>query len=194
MSAEIQDMPQTPGAGESQYAVEMRHIRKEWPGVVANDDVSLSVLKGEIHAMVGENGPGKSTLTTSWRASAQQRRDFHQRSASRPEVRAIPSPLASAWHQHFTPIPPLTVGENIAGPRANQQRRFRDTAKANAAIRDLSRWAEMDPTRTGRDLPVGLQQRAETLKVLIVARISHPDEPRRARRRRPTISSRCCAA
>ena len=54
MTAEVRDMPQTPGAGESQYAVEMRHIRKEWPGVLANEDVSLSVLKGEI-SMIAEH-------------------------------------------------------------------------------------------------------------------------------------------
>ena len=41
-----------------QYAIEMRHIRKEFPGIVANDDITLQVKKGEIHAILGENGAG----------------------------------------------------------------------------------------------------------------------------------------
>src|SRR5436305_15305697 len=46
----------------SPYAVEMRDIYKSWPGVVANDHVNLKVRKGEIHALVGENGAGKTTM------------------------------------------------------------------------------------------------------------------------------------
>ena len=46
----------------AEYVIEMNHIRKEFPGIVANDDITLQLKKGEIHALLGENGAGKSTL------------------------------------------------------------------------------------------------------------------------------------
>ena len=46
----------------SEYVIEMRHITKIFPGIVANDDITLQLKKGEIHALLGENGAGKSTL------------------------------------------------------------------------------------------------------------------------------------
>ena len=58
----------------SEYIIEMLHITKEFPGIVANDDITLQLRKGEIHALLGENGAGKSTLMSvirmrSWRIS-----------------------------------------------------------------------------------------------------------------------------
>ena len=47
---------------EQQYAIEMLHITKKFPGIIANDDITLQLRKGEIHALLGENGAGKSTL------------------------------------------------------------------------------------------------------------------------------------
>ena len=47
---------------DSQYVIEMCHITKEFPGIKANDDITLQLRKGEIHALLGENGAGKSTL------------------------------------------------------------------------------------------------------------------------------------
>ena len=46
----------------NQYVIEMLHITKEFPGIKANDDITLQLKKGEIHALLGENGAGKSTL------------------------------------------------------------------------------------------------------------------------------------
>jgi general nucleoside transport system ATP-binding protein len=116
MTAEVRDMPQTPGAGESQYAVEMRHIRKEWPGVVANDDVSLSVLKGEIHALVGENGAGKSTLMNILYGLLKPNSGEIYINGQRIKAGGPRDTIAAGVgmvHQHFMLIPPLTVGENI---------------------------------------------------------------------------------
>jgi ABC-type uncharacterized transport system ATPase subunit len=184
MTAEIQDMPQTPGAGESQHAVEMRHIRKEWPGVVANDDVSLSVLKGEIHALVGENGAGKSTLMNILYGLLKPNSGEIFISGQRVKAGGPRDTIAAGVgmvHQHFMLIPPLTVGENIVlGYEPTNSGDFYDTAKANAAIRDLSsRYGlEIDPDARTGDLPVGLQQRAEILKVLYRgANILILDEP-----------------
>ena len=172
MTAEIQDMPQTPGAGESQYAVEMRHIRKEWPGVLANDDVSLSVLKGEIHALVGENGAGKSTLMNILYGLLKPNSGEIFINGQRIKASGPRDMIAAGVgmvHQHFMLIPPLSVGENIVlGYEPTASGDFYDTAKANEAIRDLSsRYGlEIDPDARTGDLPVGLQQRAEILKVL----------------------------
>ena len=47
-----------------QYVIEMLHITKEFPGIRANDDITLQLRKGEIHALLGENGAGKSTLSS----------------------------------------------------------------------------------------------------------------------------------
>src|SRR5215831_21395885 len=172
MTAETKDMPQTPGAGESQYAVEMRHIRKEWPGVVANDDVSLSVLKGEIHALVGENGAGKSTLMNILYGLLKPNSGEIFISGRRVKAGGPRDMIAvgvGMVHQHFMLIPPLSVGENIVlGYEPTNSGDFYDTTKANEAIRDLSsRYGlEIDPNARTGDLPVGLQQRVEILKVL----------------------------
>ena len=50
-----------PAEHESEYAIEMLHITKRFPGIIANDDITLQLRKGEIHALLGENGAGKST-------------------------------------------------------------------------------------------------------------------------------------
>ncbi len=49
-------------AAQAPYAIEMLHITKRFPGIIANDDITLQLKKGEIHALLGENGAGKSTL------------------------------------------------------------------------------------------------------------------------------------
>src|SRR4051794_25314369 len=172
MTADTKDMPQIPSAGESPYAIEMLHIRKEWPGVVANDDVSLDVLKGEIHALVGENGAGKSTLMNILYGLLKSNSGEISINGRRVKLGGPRDAIASGVgmvHQHFMLIPPLTVGENIVlGYEPTNGGDFYDTAKANAAIRDLSsRYGlEIDPDARTGDLPVGLQQRAEILKVL----------------------------
>lgn len=61
MNEEKINIPQNE-AGEAPYIIEMRNITKVFPGIVANDDITLQLKKGEIHALLGENGAGKSTL------------------------------------------------------------------------------------------------------------------------------------
>jgi len=97
-------------------AIEMRHITKTWPGVVANDHVNLKVRKGEIHALVGENGAGKTTLMNILYGL------IHPESGEiliNGQVAHISGPRDAIRlhigmvHQHFMLIPPLTVAENI---------------------------------------------------------------------------------
>lgn len=100
----------------SDYVIEMRNIRKEFPGIVANDDISLCVKQGEIHAILGENGAGKSTLMSIL---------FGLYHADRGEIYVkgnkvkINSPNDAndlgigMVHQHFKLIHNFTVTENI---------------------------------------------------------------------------------
>src|SRR5690349_21599087 len=94
----------------------MRGIRKEFPGVVANDDVSLDVRKGEVHALLGENGAGKSTLMNILYG-------LYHPDAGEIRLNGKPITFGSARdairagigmvHQHFMLIPVMTVAENI---------------------------------------------------------------------------------
>ena len=97
-------------------ALEMRGITKRYPGVVANDQINLSVRPGEIHALLGENGAGKSTLMNILYGLASPTRARSCWMAS-PSRSAGPSDAIdrgiSMVHQHFMLVPVLTVAENI---------------------------------------------------------------------------------
>jgi ABC-type uncharacterized transport system ATPase subunit len=172
MSTTAPESPQAATNGDGVFAVEMRHIYKTWPGVVANDDVNFSVRRGEIHALVGENGAGKSTLMNILYGLL--RPDSGQILVNG-KIAHISGPRDAIQlgigmvHQHFMLIPPLTVGENIVlGREPVHTVDVYDTAHANADIRRLSAQygLAIDPSAVTRDLPVGLQQRVEILKVL----------------------------
>src|SRR6266852_2794253 len=127
---------------DANLAVDMRGITKQFPGVLANNNVDFSVREGEIHALVGENGAGKSTLMNILYGL------IHPDSGEilingKPSHIAGPRDAIALGigmvHQHFMLIPPLTVGENIVlGREPVRQGGVYDTAKANADIRDLS--------------------------------------------------------
>jgi len=160
------------GAIDTSLALEMRHITKTWPGILANDDVSLAVRRGEIHALVGENGAGKSTLMNILYGLLRPDSGEISINGKRVDIRGPRDAIAHGIgmvHQHFMLIPPLTVGENIVLGREFVSRGdVYDRATANAAIRDLSAQygLAIDPNARTGDLPVGLQQRVEILKVL----------------------------
>lgn len=154
------------------FAVEMRNINKAWPGVVANNNLNLTVRKGEIHALVGENGAGKSTLMNILYGlihpdsgeiliNGQLAHINGPRDAIRLGIGMV--------HQHFMLIPPLTVAENIIlGREPGGIAGVLDFKKARADIQALSTQygLPIDPNARIEDLSVGLQQRVEILKVL----------------------------
>jgi ABC-type uncharacterized transport system ATPase subunit len=166
------------------YAVEMRGITKQFPGVLANDQVDLAVRAGEIHALVGENGAGKSTLMNVLYGLVH---------ADSGEIRIDDKPAhiggardaithgIGMVHQHFMLIPVFTVGENVMlGREPVTGPDFYDRGKARAEIAALARryGLALDPDARMDDLPVGLQQRAEIMKVLYRgANILVLDEP-----------------
>jgi len=164
--------------------LELRNITKRFPGVVANDGVSLSLHRGEILALLGENGAGKSTLMNV--AYGLYRADDGE-----VVIRGEPVMLASPRdaiargvgmvHQHFQLVQPMTVTENIMlGAEITRGGFMLDLDRARARVVDLSsRYGlSVDPDALIEDLPVGVQQRVEILKALYRnAEILILDEP-----------------
>ncbi len=165
------------------YAVEMHHVSKQFPLVIANDDVTFSVQKGEIHALVGENGAGKSTLMNILYGL------FHADSGTitvkGKKVHFLGPGDAIAHgigmvHQHFMLIPPLTVAENVVLGQEPSRKGFVDTVKANKIVQALSDQYKLkvDPAAKVETLSVGIEQRIEIIKVLYRgAEIMILDEP-----------------
>ena len=172
MSTEVREERPAASGGDAPYAIEMRHIRKAWPGVVANDDVTLAVRKGEIHALVGENGAGKSTLMNILYGLLKPDAGEISVNGARATINGPRDAIACGIgmvHQHFMLIPVFTVGENIVlGREPVENGDFYDRAEVTKRIHALSEQygLQIDPNANTGSLPVGLQQRVEILKVL----------------------------
>ncbi|MDQ3737799.1 MAG: ABC transporter ATP-binding protein [Actinomycetota bacterium] len=164
------------------YAIELRDIVKRFPGVVANDGVSLRVREGTIHAIVGENGAGKSTLMKTLYGAHQPDEGeifiFGTRRTFRNPSAAIDLGIGMVF-QHFMLADNFTVLENIVlGSEPGLL--TLDTRTARRRIRELSEQygLDVDPDELVADLGVGDKQRVEILKVLYRgARILILDEP-----------------
>ena len=154
-------------------AIEMRQIRKYFDstGVLACDNVNLSVSKGEIHALVGENGAGKTTLMSILYGlvqpdSGQILVDEKLVHISHPND-AIHAGIGMV-HQHFKLVPKFTIAENIMlGIEPNQMGFINSKAEADA-VRQLSEsfGLPVNPNLRINEVSVGMQQRVEILKAL----------------------------
>jgi simple sugar transport system ATP-binding protein len=149
----------------------MVDIVKRFPGVLANDHVSLEVRSGEIHALLGENGAGKSTLMRQLYGlyrpdSGEIRLDGRPCQFNSP-AEAIRAGVGMI-HQHFMLVPALTVAENVAlGLRSSREPRL-DLERVSARVRELSEkyGLKVDPSSYVWQLAVGEQQRVEIVKAL----------------------------
>jgi len=155
-----------------EYVVEMLNITKEFPGIKANDDVTLQVRKGEIHALLGENGAGKSTLMSVLFGLYQPEQGQIK---VRGEVVDISNPNVAnkhgigMVHQHFKLVHNFTVTENIVlGMEPTKSFRRIDIDKAAKKVEEIStRYGlRVDPYSKIEDITVGMQQRVEILKML----------------------------
>ena len=164
-------------------AVEMRNIVRQFPGVLANDHISLTVEEGEIHGLLGENGAGKTTLMNILSGLAAPDEGeillhgtpVHFGSCLDAIKRGI-----GMVHQHFMLVPVFTVTENIILGNEPKKGIWLNMGLARAMVTELSaRYGlNVDPDALIRDIPVGMQQRVEILKALSRgARIMILDEP-----------------
>jgi len=151
--------------------LEVRNITKVFPGVVANEDVSLSLHKGEILALLGENGAGKSTLMNIIYGL------YHPTSGEilvngKTVQFTTPRDAIAAGigmvHQHFQLVPVMTVAENVMLGDESVKNGLLDSRSVAARISELSaRYnLEVDPWAVIEDLPVGVRQRVEIVKTL----------------------------
>jgi ABC-type uncharacterized transport system ATPase subunit len=151
--------------------LEMRGIRKEFPGVVANDNVELDVRRGEVHALLGENGAGKSTLMNIlyglYRPDAGEIL-LHGKPVSFTSARDAISAGIGMVHQHFMLIPVMTVAENIVLGVEPRHGLLLDERGAERRVRELSQrfGLVVDPTALISEITVGQEQRVEILKAL----------------------------
>lgn len=164
--------------------LEFKHISMEFPGVLANDDISLEIEKGEVFALVGENGAGKSTLMNILYGineptdgelfiKGEKVEAFSPRAAIDMGVGMV--------HQHFMLVPSFTVAQNIVLSREPKRMGlFFDNTAAERKTRELSDTYGLDvePSAVVSEISVGLQQRVEILKTLYRgAEILILDEP-----------------
>ncbi|GEN30488.1 simple sugar transport system ATP-binding protein [Cerasibacillus quisquiliarum] len=155
-----------------EYVIEMLNITKEFPGIVANDNITLQLKKGEIHALLGENGAGKSTLMNVLFGLYQPEKGHIRIRGQEVEITNpnIANDLGIGMvHQHFMLVEPFTVTQNIILGKEPKTKTGRiDIKRAEKEIRELSdRYGlKVDPTAKIRDISVGMQQRVEILKTL----------------------------
>jgi len=163
--------------------LELRGITKRFPGVLANDDVDLTLHEGEIVALLGENGAGKTTLMNVAYGLLTPEAGtilFEGKPVQIKSPRQAISLGIGMVHQHFMLVEPLTVAENIVLGQEPSRASIIDFDAARTFVKDLSDkyGLRVDPDARILDLPVGMQQRVEILKALYRgARILILDEP-----------------
>ena len=155
----IARMPERP------VVLEMQHITKRFPGIVANDDVSFDLREGEVHALLGENGAGKSTLMNIlyglYHPDEGEIR-IKGKSVQLGSPRAAIDAGVGMVHQHFMLIPVMTVAENIVlASEPVHAGVLLDLGAAEQRVAELSeRFSlEVDPRSRIEDITVGQQQR-----------------------------------
>src|SRR5947209_1507468 len=182
-ASQIPQVTQPSPSAPKTTALELRNITKRFGDVLANDHVTISVMPGTIHAIVGENGAGKSTaMRIAYGFYTADSGDIIVDG----EVRDIKTPHDAIAlgigmvHQHFMLVEPMTVAENIVLGAEPGSVAGLDLRKAAAEIRALSNEFKLsvDPNATIESLSVGQQQRVELMKALYRrARLLILDEP-----------------
>ena len=153
------------------YAIEMVNITKKFPGIIANDNVTLQLKRGEIHALLGENGAGKSTLMSVLFGMYQAEEGVIKKNG---EIVKISNPNdANALgigmvHQHFKLVECFSVLDNIILGVEDTRNGIlqRDKARAKGMALSEKYGLSVNPDAIIEDISVGMQQRTEILKML----------------------------
>ncbi|PGT86729.1 MULTISPECIES: ABC transporter ATP-binding protein [Bacillaceae] len=154
-----------------EYVIEMLNIRKEFPGIVANNNITLQVKKGEIHALLGENGAGKSTLMNVLFGLYQPEKGEIKVKGKKVDITNpnIANDLGIGMvHQHFMLVNTFSITENIIlgnEPKKGTTINIKDAEKQVKEISEKYGLA-VDPSAKISDISVGMQQRVEILKTL----------------------------
>ena len=159
------------GNMEAENIIEMLHITKEFPGIVANDDITLQLRKGEIHALLGENGAGKSTLMSVLFGLYQPEAGVIKKNGQVVKVNNPNDATAlgiGMVHQHFKLIDVFTVLDNIILGAETTKMGFLQKKEARKKVEALSEryGLKVDLDAKVEDITVGMQQRVEILKML----------------------------
>lgn len=153
------------------YVIEMLNITKRFPGIIANDNVTLQIEKGEIHALLGENGAGKSTLMSVLFGLYQPEEGMIKVNGNEVKIKNpndANEMKIGMVHQHFKLVHNYSVVENIMLGREETKYGFISKENASAKIKTLSEQYKLriDPNALIQDITVGMQQRVEILKML----------------------------
>ena len=153
------------------FVIEMLNITKEFPGIKANDDITLQLRRGEIHALLGENGAGKSTLMSVLFGLYQPEKGVIKKDGK--EVRIKDPNDANRLgigmvHQHFKLVECFSVLDNIILGVEDTRMGFLQKDAARKKVMALSEkyGLRVDPDALVEDISVGMQQRVEILKML----------------------------
>ena len=156
---------------EIPYAIEMIDITKRFPGIIANDHITLQLKKGEIHALLGENGAGKSTLMSVLFGLYQAEEGIIRKDGKEVKIKD-PNDANDLGigmvHQHFKLVQCFSVLENIILGVEDTKNGLLDTSKARQKVIELSEkyGLAVNPDAKIEDITVGMQQRTEILKML----------------------------
>ena len=154
-----------------EYVIEMLHITKEFPGIKANDDITLQLRRGEIHALLGENGAGKSTLMSVLFGLYQPDEGVIKKDGKEVQINDPNDATAlhiGMVHQHFKLIDVFTVLDNIILGAEDTRLGFLSRKAAREKVLALSEryGLKVDLDAKIEDITVGMQQRVEILKML----------------------------
>jgi len=157
--------------GESEYVIEMLHITKVFPGIRANDDITLQLRRGEIHALLGENGAGKSTLMSVLFGLYQPEEGEIRKNGVKVDINDPNDATAlgiGMVHQHFKLIEVFSVLDNIILGAETTKLGFLQKKEARAKVEAISKkyGLAVDLDAKVEDISVGMQQRVEILKML----------------------------
>lgn len=156
---------------ETAYAIEMLNITKKFPGIIANDNITLQLKKGEIHALLGENGAGKSTLMSVLFGLYQPEEGIIKKDGKEVKIND-PNDANDLGigmvHQHFKLVECFSVLDNIILGVEPSKMGFLQKAEAKKKVMELSEHygLKVDPDALIENITVGMQQRTEILKML----------------------------